>query len=154
MEGTRLAEQIRIAESGTRNRLSIGVRSNLLVIVADTVNDQIPDVSADSEIKAGSDCSPGQLHAVVGLITPVEHTALIEVHPLVRKYKMNFTSVRKVAFILMHFNFKALAPPGIHETHVGVPKEVESTILRRSAIVLTRFHISANRGPGAGPVRA
>ena len=152
MEGTGFTEQIRIAESGTRNRLSIGVRSNLLVIVADTVNDQISDVPADSEIKAGADCGPGQLHTVICLITPVEYAALIEAHALIRQDQMNLGSVREVTLVLMHLDFEALAPPGIHEAHIGISQKVESIVCRRSAIVLARLHISADGGSGAGPI--
>ena len=66
---------------------------------------------------------------------------------------MNLGSVREIAFVFMHFDFKAFAPPGIHEAHVSVSQEVESIVRRRSAIVLARLHVSADGGSGAGPVR-
>ena len=84
MESTRLSIDVRIAEARTRNGLSISIGRNLLVIERYAVDGQVADISADCKVIAVPDIRPRKLGAVIGLIGPVEHTALVKTHPLIR----------------------------------------------------------------------
>ena len=84
MESTRLSIDVRIAELRSRNRFTICIGRNLLIIERNAVNGQVANISADCKGIAVTDIRPRKLDSVIGLIGPVEHTALVKTHPLIR----------------------------------------------------------------------
>ena len=84
MESTRLSIDVRIAELRSRNRFTICIGRNLLVIERYAVDGQVADISADCKVIAVPDIRPRKLDSVIGLVSPIEHTTLVKTHALIR----------------------------------------------------------------------
>ena len=61
---------------------------------------------------------------------------------------MDSCSVRKIALVLVHCNFKSLASPGASDIHICVAEDVIGIVLCRCAIILTRLDIAADHVSG------
>ena len=67
---------------------------------------------------------------------------------------MDSCSVRKIALVLVHRNFKSLTSPGASDIHICVAEDVIGIVLCRCAIILTRldiasYHVSGRCRTGA-----
>ena len=61
---------------------------------------------------------------------------------------MDSCSVRKIALVLVHRNFKSLTSPGASDIHICVAEYVIGIVLCRCAIILARLDIAANHVSG------
>ena len=84
MESTRLSIDVRIAELRSRNRFTVCICCNLLVVERDTIDGQVANISADCKGIAVAEIRPRKLDSVIGLVSPIEHTALVKTHALIR----------------------------------------------------------------------